>query len=408
MKAGFIFFTYVFIMVLSISSCGNDDHYSIQENDEFEMKNYVLKADSQLRYMVFCLDTIKEKDESLIIPIYFDDNELVLGSAFDWRSGFFPGCCWLMYELTDNDYWESIAQKYTWMIKDAASYSQHDLGFMFNCSFGRAFSITGDESYRNVLVKAAQTLAGRYNENIGCIQSWGASKKWHFPVIIDAMMNLELLFEATKITGDSTFYKIGVSHANKTLENHFREDYSSYHVVSYKDNGEVECKKTSQGYSDDSSWSRGQAWGLYGFTMCYRYTNDKKYLNLACHIADYLLSLDYGYDYIPYWDMSVPDIPNTPKDASSASIMSSALVELSEYVGGGKSEQYLEYAKRQMMSLYHNYTCSYKSTCGFLLDHSVGSYPTNDQVDVPSIYADYYYLEALLKIYNRSHSNNNN
>ena len=394
---------FFFCLVFLFQSCSKEDNSNLIDEDPL-IRNYIRNAESQLKFAVHCVDSASNvtanKEKNYVIPLSIDANgDLWLDSSLDWRSGFFPGCCWIMYELTNEEYWKETAIKFSWKIADATSFSQHDLGFMFNSSFGRAYRLTKDNSYKTVLLEAANTLSGRYNETIGCIQSWGSSVRWNFPVLIDAMMNMELLFEATKLTGDSLYWNMGISHANNTIKNHFRDDYSSYHVVSYyKETGEVQCKQTAQGYSDESYWSRGQSWGLYGFTMCYRYTKDKKYLDQACHIADFLMSLNYFGDYVPYWDMICPDIPNTSKDASAAAIMASALIELSHYVESGKSNTYLEFAKQQIKTLSEKYTCELGSNYGFILNSSVGSYPSNYQVDVPAIYADYYYLEAIERL----------
>ena len=298
-----------FIMLLlmaTIFSCSNEDNTNnTSESCDEEIKTIFSDAEKQLRFGVHCVDSASQTEENIakknVIPVSLNTDEeakLVMGPSTEWRSGFFPGSCWIMYEITGDDFWKENASQFTWKIADAATRSQHDLGFMFNCSFGLAYELTRDNAFKEVFLEAAKTLSGRFNETVGCVQSWGATSYWDFPVIIDAMMNMELLFKATEMTGDSTYWKRAVSHADKTMQNHFRTDYSSYHVVSYfKNTGEVQCRQTAQGYSDESFWSRGQSWGLYGFTMCYRYTRDKRYLDHACHIADFLLGLDYGDDY---------------------------------------------------------------------------------------------------------------
>lgn len=393
---------YAVLLFIPLFSCNNNDDSFQDEKEIEEIYKYVKRADSQFKFLIHSVDSASEvrgDRDNYIIPMSIrPDGELWLVNSYEWTSGFYPGCCWLLYELGGADYWKEIAINNTKKLEKAASYSQHDLGFMFNNSYGKAFANTNEDYYKQVLLEAAKTLSGRYDPVVGCIQSWGKSEKWNFPVIIDAMMNMELLFEATKLTGDSIYWKRAVSHANKTMENHFRNDYSSYHVVSYIQNtGEVQCKQTSQGYSDESYWSRGQSWGLYGFVICYRYTKDTTYLNFASHIADFLIGLNYDVDKIPYWDMLSPDIPNTPKDASSASIMASALIELSKYVEE-KREIYLDYAKDIVKNLAEKYTCEIGSNYGFLLYSTVGNYPSSYQIAVPSIYADYYYLESLKRL----------
>ena len=194
---------------------------------------------------------------------------------------------------------------------------------MMYCSFGNGYRLTGDTTYRSVILQSAKSLSKRFNPVAGVIKSWDHNKaKWKFPVIIDNMMNLELLFEATKLTGDSSFYKIAISHADQTLKNHFRPDYSSWHVLDYDtQTGKVTQKLTAQGYSDESAWARGQAWALYGFTMCYRETQHPAYLDQAKAIAKFILNhKSIPADGIPYWDYNDPKIPAASRDASAAAI----------------------------------------------------------------------------------------
>eukprot|EP01035_Chromulina_nebulosa_P061103 gene61103-83568_t len=198
----------------------------------------------------------------------------------------------------------------------------HDLGFMMYCSYGNAYRLTGNVEYKDILVQAAKSLCTRFSAKTGCIKSWNVFHSWHgnksyrYPVIIDNMMNLELLFWATKETGDSTYYKIAVTHANTTMKNHFRPDYSSYHVINYNaQTGAVQQKKTAQGFADESAWARGQAWALYGYTVMYRSTKDKQYLEQAKNIAAFLLNHpNLPADKVPYWDFNAPNIPNALRD----------------------------------------------------------------------------------------------
>lgn len=343
-----------------------------------------------------------EKRKVLIVPTAFDkkSGKIVWGDIHDWRSGFYPGMLWLMYEATNKAYYKQKAQQYTNKLYPVCDYSKHDLGFMVNNSFGKAYELSGgSKKYKEAIVIAANTLCTRYNKNVGAIKSWNSTSKWEYPVIIDNMMNLELLFHAYLITGNIKYRQVAMRHADKTIKNHFRQDYSSYHVVDYDSkSGKPRKKGTSQGYSDESYWSRGQAWGLYGFTMCYRFTKESRYLFQAEHIADFLLKLQYAEDLIPYWDMKCPDIPHTARDASSAAIMASALLELSSYVKGYKGKQYEAYSKRLLKSLHNAYQSNKGDNGGFLLDHSTSFFTGNQDVDAPIIYADYYYLEALLRL----------
>ena len=248
----------------------------------------------------------------------------------DWRSGFFPGCVWYLYELTGDSALMPLAEKYTEAIADAQYLTwHHDIGFIINCSYGNGLRLANKAGYDTVMVNAAKSLCTRFRPNAGVIQSWNATgnswqakRGWMCPVIIDNMMNLELLFEATKLTGDSTYYNVAVSHANTTMKEHFRPDASCYHVIDYDpETGEVRHRQTAQGYADDSRWARGQAWAIYGYTMCYRYTGDKRYLDQALKTFDMMRNYkSMPEDLIPYWDMDAPDIPNEPRDASTAAV----------------------------------------------------------------------------------------
>lgn len=314
-----------------------------------------------------------------------------------WTCGFYPGTLWYLYELTGDPQTRERATVMTERLERVKNMTHdHDIGFRMGCSYGNAYKLTGNPAYRDVLVQAARSLSTRFQPGAGVIMSWNAGKRWKCPVIIDNMMNLELLFNAAILSGDSSFYKIAVSHADRTLENHFRPDYSSFHVIDYDpQTGEVLHKNTAQGYADGSAWSRGQAWGLYGFTVCYRFTGDERYLRQAEGIADFIIDHPrMPQDMIPYWDYDAPNIPDEERDASAGAIAAAALYELSLY--GGK--RYAEAADRMLASLASD---SYMARPGengnFLLMHSVGARPANAEVDVPLVYADYYFMEALYR-----------
>jgi uncharacterized protein YyaL (SSP411 family) len=264
-------------------------------------------------------------------------------------------------------------------------------------SFGNGLRLTGISSYREILLDAASSLSTRYKPNAKVIRSWDHNRdKWQCPVIIDNMMNLELLLWAFKESGDSTFYEIAVNHANTTMKNHFRPDYSTYHVVDYDTiTGEVLKKQTHQGYADESTWSRGQAWALYGYTLMYRETGDQAYLDQANHIAEFIFTHPrLPEDLIPYWDFDAPNIPDEPRDASAAAITASALYELSTY-NGEDANRYTQWADTILENLTTNYRATPGSDGGFLLLHSTGAKSLNSEIDVPLNYADYYFLEAL-------------
>ena len=316
----------------------------------------------------------------------------------DWTSGFYVGNLWQIYSITGDSRYKEYAIKWNpFLEKEKFNSGTHDMGFKIYCSFGKGFEITQSEEYKKVIIKSAQTLCTRFNKKIGSIKSWDNREKWVFPVIIDNMMNLELLFEASKMTGDDSYRKIAIQHANTTLKNHFRKDNSCFHVIGYDTiTGKVKSKNTHQGYSDSSSWARGQSWAVYGFTMAYRYTNDKAYLKQAEATAKFFIKhKNMPTDGIPYWDFNAPTIPNTTRDASAAAIMASALIELYSIT---KKAKYLNYSNKVIQSLSSDkYLLNESVNAPFILDHSTGDWSKKSELDEPINYADYYFLEAIIR-----------
>lgn len=356
------------------------------------------------------------------IPRTIDkDGNLVSTEVYDWTTGFFPGNLWYIYELTRDEKWRNEAVKWTEALDTIQYWSgNHDVGFMMNCSYGNGLRLAGTEAYKKVLVQTAESLCKRYNPITKCIKSWDYRKAWNdttewfFPVIIDNMMNLELLFEATKISGDKKYEEIALQHALTTMKNHYRPDFSCYHVVDYDTiTGKVLDKATCQGFTDESSWARGQAWGLYGFTLCYRYTKDPQFLKFAENIANYILTEPHlPKDGIPYWDYDAGEpglkpewkydpskFPVIPRDASAAAITCSALFELCTYSTDQASE-FNQAATKILSSLASPAYMGVPGDRYFVLNHSVGSIPHGVEIDVPLVYADYYFLESILR-YNR-------
>ena len=335
-------------------------------------------------------------------PRTIEEGKLKLVKPGDWTSGFFPGSLWYLYEFTRDPQWKMAAEHYTMNLENEKLNDRtHDMGFKMFCSFGNGFRLSNNSNYKAILLQSAQTLCTRFNPKVGCIRSWDHnSDKWDYPVIIDNMMNLELLFWASRETRDSSYYKIAVAHAKTTLKNHFRDDHSCYHVVSYDTLSGVPVKKeTHQGYSNESSWARGQAWALYGFTMVYRETGDKQFLDQANHIANFILNNPHlPKDGVPYWDFDAPNIPDEPRDASAAAVIASGLYELGLYVNQATQTRYFQAADHLLNSLSSDeYLAKLGSNYHFLLKHSVGSFPGNSEIDVPLSYADYYFLEANLR-----------
>lgn len=393
MKALFKLCPLLFAATVVTSAAGSPASDFINEN--------VAHAANQYRGH---LDTIDSIGHFVNPRTTLPDGNIWYVPVDDWCSGFFPGSLWYLGELTGNQDWSRRAADYTETL-DSAQYLtwHHDVGFIIGSSYLNGYRLGGKEQYAPVVVNAAKSLATRFRPGAGVIQSWNVDKGWQSergwacPVIIDNMMNLEIMFEATRLTGDSTFYDIAVSHANTTMAHHFRPDFSCYHVVDYDPaTGDVRHRQTAQGYADESSWARGQAWALYGYTMCYRYTGDPNYIYQAIKVCDMIFSTpSMPDDLVPYWDYNAPNIPSEPRDASAAACTASALYELSTYLPG---RGYKELADKVVASLS---SPAYRAATGennhFLLMHSVGSIPHGHEIDVPINYADYYYLEALLR-----------
>ncbi|HEY4207146.1 MAG TPA: glycoside hydrolase family 88 protein, partial [Puia sp.] len=338
-----------------------------------------------------------------VMPRSFAHDSLRTCTSENWIAGFYPGTLLYLYEGTgDKALYDEALKRIPQMDRQQYNTGTHDLGFMMYCSYGTLYKLTPEDKYKQILLNSARSLSTRFNPKVGCIRSWGKSNDTtQFRVIIDNMINLELLMWATKTTGDSSFYKIAVSHANTTMINHFRPDYSSYHVVVYNpQTGQVMKKQTAQGASDASAWARGQSWGLYGYTMMYRYTKDKRYLDQAQHIAAFLLNNpNLPADKIPYWDYNAPGIPNAGRDASAGAVMASALIELSGYSNGDVAARYLHTAETILHSLSSPaYKAAIGTNGGFLLEHSVANMNKNTEVNSPLPYADYYYAEALVRM----------
>ncbi len=373
--------------------------YHLSNAQQINVAKSFAAAAKQTELLVKNVDSARLLKPTLVSPRTVENGQFKMVVSRDWTSGFFPAELWYFYEYTKDKKWLNLAKKYTEDIKkEQFNRGTHDLGFMIYCPFGNGYKLTKDTAYRSVIIQAAKSLSTRFNAKAGVIKSWDHNgDKWKYPVIIDNMMNLELLFEATKFTNDSSFYKIAISHANTTIKNHFRPDFSSWHVIDYDTlTGNVRNKLTAQGYSNESAWARGQAWGLYGYTLCYRYTKNKTYLTQADGIANFILSNKITpADGIPYWDYNDPQIPNVSRDASAAAITASALYELATYSKAGK--KYKAAADKILASLSTLYTSKPGANYGFILEHSTGHRPAKSEIDVPINYADYYYLEALLR-----------
>lgn len=385
------------------------------DTTDFISKNFK-DADKQVRNMLEETNGIGNKFPRTINK----KGQLTTTSMYDWTPGFFPGTLWYMYEYTKSETYKKAALEWTEKLAPLKTFTQHhDLGFMMYCSYGNAYKNLGNPTYKDILIQSAKSLSTRFNATTGTIKSWNQFVSWHgnktyyYPVIIDNMMNLEMLYFATKASGDTSFSHIATTHALNTMKNQIRKDYSHYHVVCYDStNGKVVGKETAQGYADNSTWARGQAWGIYGFTMVYRETKDPRFLKTAKGMANFFINNKrLPKDKIPYWDFNANETGYTPgiksnannisikyRDASAASITASALFELSTYVDKKTAKKYIATAKKMLESLSSKaYKAPLGTNANFILMHSVGSIPHNNEIDVPLVYADYYYLEALLR-----------
>lgn len=390
---------YILILSICLAVVASNAKAQNKENKQGKI-SAIDHAKTQYDYAFEEIAKTKARGAKGVNPRSIKGDTLAMVASKDWTSGFFPGNLWYMYELTQDKKWLEKAKEFTAPIEqEKLNGTSHDMGFKIYCSFGNGYRLTKDPKYREIMIQSARTLITRFNPKVGSIRSWDHhAEVWDFPVIIDNMMNLELLFWAFKETKDSTFYQVAVNHANTTMKNHFRPDYSSYHVIGYDPKtGVVTKRNTHQGYSDESSWARGQAWALYSFTMCYRETGDKKYFYQAENIGNYILkNPSTPNDLIPYWDYNAPKIPNEPKDVSAATITASAMYELSTMVPE-KSVFYKEIADKIMKSINKNHKAEALTNKGFLLTNSTGNLPAKLEMNVPIVYADYYYLEALLR-----------
>ncbi len=337
--------------------------------------------------------------DSMKVPRSINEDGSLHGvKTRDWTSGFYAGTFWGLYRFSKDARLKKAAMDWTsFQKKERYDDHTHDLGFKIYCSFGEGYRLMNNEDYKQVIIDASEQLIQRYSDKVGAIRSWDHNRdKWDYPVIIDNMMNLEMLFVATKLSGNQKYYEIANKHAQKTLANHFRTDNSSYHVIDYyPENGEIRKRNTHQGHSHESAWARGQAWGLYGFTVTYRETKNPQYLEKAKEIANFFFTHpNLPTDKIPYWDFNAPNIPNEERDASAAAIAASALIELSQH-DTKNSKKYLAWADQVLSSLSSK---TYEATTPpFFVTQCVGSKPHNSEINVPISYADYYFVEALLR-----------
>jgi len=324
-----------------------------------------------------------------------------------WTSGFYPGCLWLAYELSGRGEFRDWAKKWTGGLeKEADNTGTHDLGFMFGCSYGNGIrNVSPGEAlaYKRILLNAAATLDKRYSPTPGMLRcDWDeppfSQDTTLYPVIVDIMMNLELLFWGAENGASASLREHAVLHAQKTYRDLVRPDGSTYHIVRYKkDSGTIFNKGQLQGQNEHSTWTRGHAWCTYGMIVCYRYTRDETFLAHACVLADYFLKR-LTPDNVSVWDFdSSPEFSNV-KDASATAITASALFELSTYVRDRKQrDHYRGKAEAMLAALCSKDYLAEGEPTNVLLLHSTQylTQPGNQNTDKPAIFADYYFLEAI-------------
>lgn len=387
-KISVVLFTLIFSFV-NQSCSKKDNHLNIEEMMSFALKQVSNTLDGQ-----------QDFDQ---IPRHIPQGQQSWETQkyHTWTSGFWPGILWLIYDYTNDSTWKNLAHERSLPVANilTGDRKDHDLGFQFYCSFGNGYRLTGNNEYKNYLLTAADQLAAMYHPVVGTILSWPhAIDRYEAPhnTIIDNLMNLELLFWAAKNGGSQEHYNIALNHATVTLKNQIRPDYTHWHVVAYDTiTGNAVQKVTRQGYSDESLWARGQAWGIYGFTMVYRETGQEKFMEAAKQMSKVFIDR-LPEDFVPYWDFDAPDIPDAPRDASAAAVAASGLLELSDLVANEKeSEYYYSVATEILKSLSESYTSDGSNHA--ILEQSVGNFNRDSEVDVPIIYADYYFLEALLR-----------
>ncbi len=334
------------------------------------------------------------------MPRTFENGQLVCSDLKWWTSGFFPGTCWYSYLLSGREDVRAVAESFTEPMLDVDSYFRdHDIGFQIMCSAGLAYRISRDEKYLPAIRRAAELLASRFCPTTGTIMSWNSSRPV-CKVIVDNMMNLELLTFASRQFGVPEWMEMAESHADKTMANHFREDGSSFHLLEYDlATGEVLVRKTVQGYSDDSAWSRGQSWGLYGYTMMYRETGEERYLRQAEKIARFLMPL-LANRPVPAWDFNAPGEMALQDDSSAAAVMASGFAELGTLTKDkALADKCLGQARAIVAELSSpRYLAAPGELGGFILKHGTGFYLKGSEVDVPLTYGDYYFLEALQRL----------
>lgn len=378
-----------------------------KQNTEFSAEKDLQYCASQVNRALENLDEGKGTYDFTMEPRNILEGELVWNcrkaSPAEWCSGFWSGILWMDYSYTQDEHVRKAAEGYTEALSIVTKEPvfDHDIGFLILNSYGKGYEQTHNPAYKQVMLAAADSLATLFNPTVGTILSWPRHVKdfGGHNTIMDNMINLELLYWASENGGDKRLRDIATSHAETTMRHHFRDDGGCYHVAVYDTlDGHFIKGVTHQGYADSSLWSRGQSWAIYGYTMVYRYIKEQRFLDHAQKVTDlYLKRLkETSDDWVPIWDMDDPRGKEAPKDASAACVVASALLELCKYVDSEKSATYRSAAENMLRDLSTDKYQSRGRNEAFLM-HSTGHHPAGCEIDASIIYADYYYLEALLR-----------
>lgn len=322
-----------------------------------------------------------------------------------WTSSFWTGMLWLAYEVTGAEKYRRVAEihleSFRKRIDERIRVDNHDLGFLYSLSCVAAYKLTGNSEARDIAVRAADYLTTRYHEKAKIIQAWGGlnNPEELGRMIIDCNMNLPLLYWASRVTGEPKYFDIAYNHIKQAARYIVREDASTFHTF-YMDveTGQPRYGNTRQGYSDNSCWARGQAWGIYGFTLSYNHTGDQDLLDIAKKIGNYFLNR-LPEDEICYWDLIFTE-GNEERDSSAAAIAACGLLETAKSLplSDRYKHVYENAALKMLKSLSEHYTSSALPESNAVLLHAVGAKPFNHNVDEPLIFGDYYYFEALVRI----------
>lgn len=338
---------------------------------------------------------------------HVSENEVYqLNDNTDWTNGFWSGMLWLSYELTRDTSFREAAVRTVESFRDRLEshtvLDHHDIGFLYSLSAKAQWIIEGHESAKSIALSAADVLMKRWRPRSGIIQAWGPEghEENGGRIIIDCLMNLPLLFWATKHTGDVRYAEIAVHQAEKSRRFLVRGDDSSYHTFYFnQESGEPLCGGTEQGYSDGSTWSRGQAWGIYGFALLYHFTRDKRYQETSIRMAKHFLER-LPEDGVVYWDFSVPFTSDTKRDSSASAITICGIHELLKGLSNGHPDRCVleEGIRRQLEGLIEKYATIGKPDAEGLLERGAYSVRGNASPDDYMIWGDYFYMEALARL----------